>query len=166
MFGFFWPHFLSNSIYSCCWSQLLPFGKQQSKQSGCALVHLCTSACKCIHSRAHTSQSSGRDSPEDSQKITPCSHIIPSFRCLQDSPLLHRTRSQLTQLLFHHYVEQKCSSSPCFIFLFFFFGKPFHFSLLRGSCSVMGCSHSARLRLKRTQPDTRRPSVTPDGGSI
>lgn len=117
-------------------------------------MYLCTSASKCIHTRAHTSQSGGRDSPEDSRKITPLfAHhsIFPQPAGLPATsptlPLQHALATDTVTL--PPLCGTEMLQQPSF---FFFFEKPFHFSLLRRSCSVMGCSHSASLRLKHTQP--------------
>lgn len=72
--------------------------------------------------------SRGRDSLGDPLEIIPCSPIIPSSRCLLSFPPTHKLPLlQLTRWVYY-YTAPKCCSEPLF-------EKPFHFSLLSGTCS-------------------------------
>lgn len=101
--------------------------------------------------------SRGRDPLGDFQEITPCSHIIPSSLSLLSCPLPHQLPPQQLAQLLYHYMAQKCYSSPVF-------EKPFHFSLLSGTCSNGLLSLHKVPSVAHIQSNTRRPSATSDSG--
>lgn len=128
--------------------------------------NLAVSGCECVKERERQCiynlwqfPSRGQDSLGDSQEITPCSHIIPSFLSLLSHPLPHHFPPpplHLTQLL-HCYMPAKCYSGPVF-------EKPFHFSLLSGSCCNGLLSFHMVSSVIHIQSNTCWPSATSDSG--
>lgn len=97
-----------------------------AKQKG-LVVHLCICAPTIVHTVPSPVAGILPRTPGKLHPVRTSFHL--SATCRASRRLTHSSlrTSELTQLLFHHYMAQKCSSSPVF-------EKPFHFSLLRGSC--------------------------------
>lgn len=122
--GFLPPFLLPTAPIVAAGANYCPLEKWQNKQSACALVYLCTSVQKCIHSFVHASQSSGPgDSPEDSPGKLHLLRASFHLSCSLQRTSRHLTHSssprtlpQPTRLLFRHYVQQKCSGSPVVFF--------------------------------------------------